>query len=57
MTKVPPTTSLDEIGAEPFLGALVRSSEDAMIGKTPDGRWSSGTQLPSGSTATKPPKC
>ncbi|MGD0810545.1 MAG: EAL domain-containing protein [Acidimicrobiales bacterium] len=29
---------LDEIGAELFLGALVRSSEDAVIGKTPDGR-------------------
>ena len=29
---------LDEIGAEPFLAALVRSSDDAMIGKTPDGQ-------------------
>ena len=28
---------LNELRAEPFLAALVRSSEDAIIGKTPDG--------------------
>jgi PAS domain S-box-containing protein len=38
MTKVPPTTSLDQLGAEGLLAALVRSSDDAIIGKTPDGR-------------------
>jgi PAS domain S-box-containing protein len=29
--------TLHELGAEPFLAALVRSSDDAIIGKTPDG--------------------
>ena len=38
MTKVPPTTSLDDLRAEPFLAALVRSSDDAMIGKAPEGQ-------------------
>jgi PAS domain S-box-containing protein len=38
MTEVPPTTSLDDLKAEPFLAALVRSSDDAMIGKAPDGQ-------------------
>jgi PAS domain S-box-containing protein len=30
--------SRNELGAEPFLAALVRSSDDAVIGKTPDGQ-------------------
>jgi PAS domain S-box-containing protein len=30
--------NLDDLGAEPFLAALVRSSDDAIIGKTPDGQ-------------------
>jgi len=31
-------TGLDKLGVEPFLAALVRSSDDAIIGKTPEGR-------------------
>jgi two-component system, NtrC family, sensor kinase len=30
--------SLSELGVEPFLAALVKCSDDAIIGKTPDGR-------------------
>ncbi len=38
MNPVVRANGLDEIDAEPFLSALVRSSDDAIIGKTPDGR-------------------
>ena len=38
MTPLSAATGLDELGAERFLTALVRSSDDAIIGKTPDGR-------------------
>jgi PAS domain S-box-containing protein len=47
---------LIELGAEPFLVALVRSSEDAIIGKTPDGRvvfWNSAAERLYGYGATE----
>ena len=37
MSPVVLPSSLNGLGAEPFLAALVRSSDDAIIGKTPDG--------------------
>jgi PAS domain S-box-containing protein len=39
--------SLDSLGAEPFLAALIRSSDDAIIGKTPEGQvvfWNAGAE-------------
>jgi PAS domain S-box-containing protein len=38
MTSVELGSDLDQLGAEPFLAALVRSSDDAIIGKTPEGK-------------------
>ena len=38
MTTLSAGTGLDKLGVEPFLAALVRSSDDAIIGKTPEGR-------------------
>jgi PAS domain S-box-containing protein len=37
MAPVTASEGLDQLGAEPFLAALVRSSDDAIIGKTPNG--------------------
>ena len=37
MAPVTASNGLDQLGAEPFLAALVRSSNDAIIGKTTDG--------------------
>jgi PAS domain S-box-containing protein len=47
---------LIELGAEPFLVALVRSSDDAIIGKTPDGTvvfWNSAAERLYGYEATE----
>jgi PAS domain S-box-containing protein len=38
VTTLSSATGLDKLGVEPFLAALVRSSDDAIIGKTPEGR-------------------
>jgi PAS domain S-box-containing protein len=38
VTTLSAATGLDKLGVEPFLAALVRSSDDAIIGKTPEGR-------------------
>lgn len=37
MTRLPRASSLDDLGAEAFLAALVRSTDDAIVGKTTDG--------------------
>ena len=48
--------SLSGLGAEPFLAALVRSSDDAIIGKTPEGHvvfWNAAAERLYGYTASE----